>query len=202
MASIYYEHFFVAQKFNHIHSCHNLQLTNSWVRQEYFLSKTHVIMKKMLLLVGLAACVVACTNETDSATTTTTTRTDTSNNTAATTTTYTATEGDVTYRNGRVQVWRNNSWVDSDQDVTLDNGVVVRRNGRAVRNNEEVELEDGMVVNKSGRFFDKAGNVIEDGWDGVKKGANEAKEGVKKGFNEAKEEVKDVLNKDENKKQQ
>jgi hypothetical protein len=98
-------------------------------------------------------------------------------------------------------VWKNNDWVAADNDVTLDNGIVVRRNGRVVRDKEEVELEDGVVVNRSGRFFDKAGNVIEDGWDGVKKGAKEAKDGIKKGANEVKEEVKDVFNNDDRKDQ-
>jgi hypothetical protein len=147
-------------------------------------------MKKMLLVVGIATSVFACTNETDSTTTTTTTRVDSANNTATSTTTYRASDGDVTYRNGKVLVWRNNDWVDADNDVTLNDGTVVRKDGKAVRNNEERDLEDGVVIDKTGRFFDKAGNTIEDGWQGLKKG-------VKKGYNETKEEVKDVLDKDE-----
>jgi hypothetical protein len=146
-------------------------------------------MKKMFLLAGLTASLFACTNETGS-TTTTTTKVDSSNNAATTTTTYTSSEGDVTYRNGKVLVWRNNNWVDADNDVTLDDGTVVRKNGKVVRNDEERDMEDGVVIDKTGRFFDKAGNTIEDGWNGLKKG-------VKKGYNETKEEVKDVLDKDE-----
>ena len=149
---------------------------------------------------SVAVVAFACGDgKTDSAATTTTTTSTTSSNNANSTTTYTAADGDVSYREGRVMVWRNNEWSASDADVTLDDGTVVRRNGHAVRNGEDVELEDGTVVNKSGRFFDKAGNVIEDGWEGVKKGASKAKEGVEKGFNKAKEEVKDATNDNERK---
>jgi len=156
-------------------------------------------MKKMFFIAGIATCMFACTNETKDSTTTVKpdSATNTTNNTANKPTTYTSSEGDVSYRNGKVMVWRNNEWVVADNDVTLDNGIVVRRNGRLVRDNEEVEFEDGVVVDKSGRFFDKAGNVIEDGWDGVKKGAKEAKEGVKKGANEVKDVFKDDDKKDQ-----
>lgn len=158
-------------------------------------------MKKIFLMTGMAACLFACNNETQDSITTV--KTDSATNTGKTTTVvYTPTEGDVTYKNGTLMVWRSNSWVEADADVTLDNGIVVRRDGKIVRDEEEVEFEDGIVVDKSGRFFDKAGNIIEDGWEGVKKGAKEAKEGAEKGFNEAKEEVKDVFDDDDKKKQQ
>ncbi|HEX8315125.1 MAG TPA: DUF6799 domain-containing protein [Flavisolibacter sp.] len=158
-------------------------------------------MKKTFFLAGATALLFACNSETKDTTgtntTAPTTTTNTSDNAANATSAYSPTEGDVTYRDGRVQVWRNNNWAASDNDVTLDDGTVVRRNGRAVRNNEEVTLEDGTVVNKSGRFFDKAGNAVEDGWEGLKKGAKKAKEGIEKGAGEVKEEVKDAVNKDE-----
>jgi hypothetical protein len=102
-----------------------------------------------------------------------------------TTTTYSASEGDVSYRGGKLMVYRNNSWVDADDDVTVNNGIVVRRTGRVFKDNEEYELEDGVVVTKTGEFFDKAGNVIKDGW-----------EGVKRAFRNVKAEVKDALTPD------
>jgi hypothetical protein len=155
-------------------------------------------MKKMLFIAGIATCMFACTNETKDSTTGVKpdSANNTTNNTANVPATYTSSEGDVSYRNGKVMVWRNNQWVVADNDVTLDNGIIVRRNGRLVRDNEEIEFEDGIIVDKSGRFFDKTGNAIEDGWDGIKKGAKEAKEGVKKGAKEVKEEVKDVFKDD------
>jgi len=163
-----------------------------------FYHPTNLTMKKVFLMTAIAATCFACSNDANNSAATKDSAANSSNSTSTNaanapgTGTYNASEGDVTYRDGRVRVWRNNEWVDSDNDVTLDDGVVIRRNGRAVRNGEEVELEDGTVVNKSGRFFDRAGNAIENGWDGLKKG-------VKKGYNEVKEEVKDATNNNENK---
>ena len=140
-------------------------------------------MKKIFVLVVSAASFIACNN--DGTDTTTTIKTDTASN-AATTYSYTPAEGDVTYRNGKVMVWRNSDWVVADDDVTMNDGIVVRKNGEVKRGDDVVVLKDGEVVDKSGRFFDKAGNAIEDGWDAAKKG-------VKK----AGEEVKDVFTKDD-----
>lgn len=158
-------------------------------------------MKKIFLMAGLAAGILSCSNDTTQSNTAGDSASNTSTNAAnaPATTTYTAAEGDVSYRDGRVVVWRNNAWVDADNDMTLDDGTVVRRNGRVVRNGEERELEDGVVVTKTGRFFDKAGNAIENGWEGLKKGAGEAAEGVKEGFNKAKEGVKDAVTDDDKK---
>lgn len=134
-------------------------------------------MKKILAIAGIAF-LLSCNDEKNDSATTTETET-------STTKTYTASEGDVTYRGGKLMVYRSNSWVDADDDITVDNGIVVRRTGRVVKDNDEYELEDGVVVTKTGEFFDKAGNTIEDGW-----------EGVKKAFRNVKEEVKDALTPD------
>lgn len=162
-------------------------------------------MKRFFLAAGIAVFAFACTNDQAGTSTTNdstgTTNTTTSNNNANAPGAYVAGDGDVSYRDGRVMVWRNNEWTASDEDVTLSDGTVVRRNGRVVRNGEEVEIEDGTVVDRTGRFFDKAGNAIEDGWEGLKKGAGKAAEGVEKGFNEAKEGVKDAVNDNDKKNQ-
>jgi len=134
-------------------------------------------MKKILVIAGIGF-LLSCNNEKKDSAATTETETTTS-------TTYTASEGDVTYKGGKVLVYRNNSWVDADGDITVDNGIVVRRTGRVVKDNDEYELEEGVVVTRTGNFFDRAGNTIEDGW-----------EGVKKGFRKVKEEVKDALTPD------
>ena len=144
-------------------------------------------MKKIFLVAALAFAFASCENTTSNSGSNTNDSLDNTTDHAAGSA-YTPGEGDVRYNGGEVQVWRNSNWERTNEDVTLDDGITVRSNGRAVRNGEEVELEDGVVVTKTGRFFDKAGNVIEDGWDGVKKG-----------FKNAKEEVKDVF-KDDNKK--
>ena len=132
-------------------------------------------MKKILLAAGIVF-LLSCNNEKKDAGTTTET---------TTSKTYTASEGDVTYKGGKVMVYRNNSWVEADDDITLENGIVVRRTGRVAKDSEEYELEEGVVVTKTGDFFDRAGNAIEDGW-----------EGVKKGFKKGTEEVKDALTPD------
>ena len=129
---------------------------------------------KKILVVPAIAFLASCNNEKADTTT---------NETTTTTKTYEPGEGDVSYRDGRLVVYRNNAWVDADADVTLDNGIVVRRTGRVVKDNEEYELEDGVVVTKEGDFWDKAGNAIEDGW-----------EGIKKAFRKVEAEVKDAVN--------
>jgi hypothetical protein len=144
-------------------------------------------MKKILLVAGIAGMsfLLSCKDEKKGAATTTTTEN------ATTTTTYTASEGDVTYKGGKLMVYRNNAWVDADDDITVDNGIVVRKTGHVVKDNDEYELEDGVVVTKTGNFFDKAGNAIENGW-----------EGVKKAFRNVKAEVKDALTPDNKEKNQ
>jgi hypothetical protein len=139
-------------------------------------------MTKLFLVGMIGATIVSCNN--GSTDTSTTTKSDTTANTATTTTTYTAAEGDVSYRNGKVVVWRNNNWVVADEDVTLNDGVIVRRNGEVKRGDDVVVLKDGEVVDRSGRFFDDAGNAIEDAWQGAKKGVKKAGEEVKEVFSD------------------
>jgi hypothetical protein len=59
---------------------------------------------------------------------------------------------------------------------------VVKRNGEVKRGGDVVKLEEGESVDRSGRFFDKAGNAIEDAWDATKKGVKKAGEEVKDVF--------------------
>src|SRR5437763_1189616 len=99
-------------------------------------------MKKIFLAAGIAVAVSACNNSTS----TTSTDTDTSANAAVAPTTtaptaYTPAEGDIIYRNGKVHVWRNNEWVETDKDVTLDNGVVVRTNGNVEKDGNTIVLD-------------------------------------------------------------
>ena len=104
--------------------------------------------------------------------------------TSATSTTKTAayspSEGDITYRNGKLMVWRNNKYVESDKDVTLGEGLVAKRNGEITKDGEVVSLDEGESVSKTGRFFNKAGEGIEHAWDATKKGVSKAAGAVKK----------------------
>ena len=144
-------------------------------------------MKKYFFPAALVMLLTACNDTADTSVTVKDSVNNTTNNTAGQAA-YIPSEGDVRRNGNDIEVYRNGTWVKSEEDVTLNDGIVVRRTGRVVRNDEEYEIEDGAVVTKTGRFFDKAGNAIEDGWDGVKKG-----------WKNAKEEVKDVF-KDDSKK--
>lgn len=145
-------------------------------------------MKKLLLMAGIAVSLSACNNDNANGTSA---ETDSSSH-EANSPTYKASDGDVSYRNGKVVIWRDNEWVEADDDVTLENGVVVRRNGEVEKDGKIIVLEEGEIVDRTGRFFDKAGNAIENAWDDVK-------QGVKKGVNEVDEEVKDIFDDDDNK---
>ncbi len=154
-------------------------------------------MKRIFVFAIAATSFVACNDQKTTDTTTvnsdTTTMVTMDDNTMATQT-YVASEGDVMYRDGKVMVWRNNAYVEADNDVTLDDNIVVKRNGDVIRNGETARMEDGEAVTRTGRWFNKAGEGIEDGWEATKKGVRKAGEAIKKGAKKVGEEVKDVVN--------
>lgn len=147
-------------------------------------------MKKFFLMAASVVFLFACNDTADN----TSVKADSTDHAANASDGYKASEGDVSYRNGKVVVWRNNEWVESDEDVKLENGVVVRRNGEVERDGKIVVLKDGEVVDRTGRFFDRAGNAIENAWgdvkEGVKEGAKDVKEGVKDVFDDDKKDNK------------
>lgn len=146
-------------------------------------------MKKLFVFAAIGAILLACNNDS----TETTKETTTSANAA-----YAPSEGDVTYKGSKVMVWRNGEWKEADDDVTLSNGYVIKRNGEVVNGEKVIVLDDGEVVDRSGRFFDKAGNAIEDAWDATKKGVKKAGEEVKDVFTDDNDSKKDK-NKDKDK---
>lgn len=109
--------------------------------------------------------------------------------TVETETTYTPADGDVTYREDKVRVWRDGAWVDTEDEVKLDNGAVVYKDGRVKKDDKEIKLEDGEVVNKTGNFFDETGRALEKGWDDVKEGVKEMGNDIEKGANKAGEQI-------------
>ncbi len=153
------------------------------------------IMKKIFALAFIAAAFTA-RNDAD----TDTTSVDTDTTTMTTTRSYTAAEGDVSYRNEKLMVYRNGNWVESDKDVTLDNGIVVSRKGEVRRDQDVVVINDGEVIDKSGNFWDKTGNAIDDGWDATKRGVKKAGNAIEKGAKKVGEETKDVFTDDDKKK--
>lgn len=155
-------------------------------------------MKKLIVVALVATTFAACGDQNKSEVTTVDTDTSTvvttEPTTQNTTTVYSPAEGDVTYRDGKVMVWRNGNYVAADKDVTLDNGIVINKNGQATRNGEVVVMEDGEVVTTSGRWYNKAGEGIDDAWDATKKGVRKAANAVEKGAKKVGEEVKDAVN--------
>jgi hypothetical protein len=111
----------------------------------------------------------------------------------STTTAYVPADGDVTVKNDKVLVMRNGEWVETKEDVKLDNGVVVYRSGKAKKDGREIEVEDGVVINKEGDFFDRTGQAIENAWD-------DAKAGVKKAGDKIEDAVDDDDHHDDEKK--
>jgi hypothetical protein len=155
-------------------------------------------MKKIIAISFVAALFAACNNpEADTTNTEAVDTVNTSTTNTTTTTTYSPAEGDVTYRNGRVMVWRNGDWVATDDDVTLDNGVVVYRNGEVKKGDKVVVLKEGETVDRSGNFFDKTGAAIENAWDATKEGAKKVGHAVEKGAQKVKEKAKKAIHDDD-----
>ncbi len=136
-------------------------------------------MKKFFIMALVAASLTAC-NDNDADDNDATVTTEDATTTTTTTTAYTPAEGDATYRNGKVMVWKGNDWVAADNDVNMDDNVVVYRNGEVKRDGKVVVLHDGEVVSRTGRFFDNAGNAIDNAWDATKEGVKDAGRAVEK----------------------
>lgn len=160
---------------------------------------------KRILYLALAISFASCADD-KKETETTTSYSDTMSSTTTTTattpevqpdavtpvTTYTAAEGDVVYRDGRLMVWKNNDYVVADKDVTLDDGIVVRKNGEVTRDGTTVKLEEGDRVSRTGKFFNKAGEKIEDAWDATKRGVKKAADKVEKAGEKVGDKIHDA----------
>ncbi len=151
-------------------------------------------MKKLVLLAGLAFTLASCGDQTE--TTVTEVDTDTLAVVTPEVETYTTyADGDVTWKDGKLHVWRNGAWVEATADVTLDNGVVVTPKGE-VKNTDgvTVKIEEGQVINKAGRWFDKAGQAIENAWEATKEGVRNAGEAIKEGAEKVGDKTEQVVN--------
>ncbi|WP_207496027.1 DUF6799 domain-containing protein [Aridibaculum aurantiacum] len=146
-------------------------------------------MKKLFVIALAAITFTACNTGEDNTTTTETT-------TENTTMDRTPSDGDVTYRDNRLRVYRNGNWTDADNDVTLENGTVVSRDGRVRREDREVRLQDGEVVSRTGDFFDRTGRAINNAWDATKEGARDAGNAVERAADKVGEKTRDVFDGD------
>lgn len=140
-------------------------------------------MRKLLTIAAIAATFAACNNAAnDNDADTLVVDQDTT--TIVTTPTYN--EGDIIKRDGQAQVYKNGAWVALDNDVTLDNGVVVKRNGTVVTSEgKEVVWEEGQYVTRTGAFFDRTGAAIENAWDATKRGVSNAANATREGLEKA-----------------
>jgi hypothetical protein len=157
-------------------------------------------MKKMFLLAFASVWMIAC-NENNPDSINKDTRTDSVIATEPPVTSvdaYAPREGDVTYREHKLMIMKNGEWVESDKDVTMNNGVVVHRSGKASKDNKDVDVEEGVVVDKNGNFFDKAGHAIDNAWESTKHGVKKAGNEIEKGAKKVKEKTKDALHDDDN----
>ena len=162
-------------------------------------------MKKLFLFAGIAGVFVACnepaseTTETSVDTTVAATGETTVTETTTTTTTYAAAEGDVKMVEGKVMIYQNGAWVAADNDVTLDDGTIVTTKGDVKKDGKTMKMEEGQAVTKAGRFFDKAGNAIENAWDKTKEGVKDAGKAVGNAAEKAAEKTKDAFDGDDKK---
>lgn len=152
------------------------------------------IMKKIFLISCLALLFAACDSpgsKKDEATS----KTDTTDKSMMSTTLYTPTQGDVTFKDKQLMVYKGDKWVTTDQNQTVGNGMTVYTNG-TVKNGELTDtLSEGEIVSHTGDLYDKAGNAIHDAWDAAKEGVNKAGEATKEGVNKAGNDAKDQINK-------
>lgn len=150
-------------------------------------------------MIALAACTLAaCENNQSGEGTTTDTATAGVVSTEPAMATRTPGDGDVTYESGRVRVYRNNTWEDASDDVTLNNNVVVYRDGRVVRDGTEYEWEEGYVVDRDGNVWNRTGDALENAWDATRHGVKEAGKEIKHAADKTGKKIKDAVDGDRN----
>lgn len=140
-------------------------------------------MKKILLAICIAGLILACNNEGSNSEATSTA--DTTDRSVMSTTAYVPTEGDATFKDQQLMIYKGDKWVTTDHQITMGNGVIVYTNG-TVKNGEIIDtLAEGEIVSHSGDLYDKAGNAIHDAWNVTKKEINNATDSVQAGVNRA-----------------
>jgi hypothetical protein len=156
-------------------------------------------MKKIFAIAFAATSFIACNNSNTESTNTDTISTDTAviapvPTDTATAVTYVPADGDIIYRDSKVYVMKNGAWVETENDVTLDNGVVVYKTGKVRKADKEIELKEGEVVNKTGNFFDKSGHAIANAWDDTKDAVKDAGNAVGKAAKKVGKEIDTAVN--------
>ena len=134
-------------------------------------------MKKIFLTACVAVALTAC-NSTESKHAMAVDKDSTTNTLMNQATGYAPNDGDVTFRNNKVMVYRDTSWKETNDAQTVGSGVVVHTNGVVTNGVQADTLTEGQIVSKTGTFFDASGHVIKNPWtptnDGVGKTAGRA----------------------------
>lgn len=157
-------------------------------------------MKKIFFLAFAGIALIACNESGPSI------REDTQDNSTVTETpppaaepVYVPGEGDVTFRDNKLHVMRNGAWIETNEDVKVDNGITITKSGKVQKDGQDMQLEEGIVINREGNFYDKAGQKIENAWDATKDGTKKAGDEIKEGADKAKDAVDGDHHTDENK---
>lgn len=94
--------------------------------------------------------------------------------------TYAVTDGDVTFKEGKVLVFKDGAWVVAEKDIALDDGTVITVKGDVKSaDGKIITLKEGETVSKVGKFFDRTGKAITNAWDATKEGVENAAEAAK-----------------------
>ena len=136
-------------------------------------------MKKFFGILMIAGILSACE-------TTPKTESTTQSGTTTTTTVYTPGDGDIIMRDGKTFKWSNGAWVANEGNTTMSNGMVITSDGVVTHETKTVTLQEGETVSReTGRFFDKAGNAVDDAWDATKRGVSKAAGATKDALKDA-----------------
>ncbi len=142
-------------------------------------------MKKILAIALFATVFTACNNEAEN------TKPEDTLGTKEVTTTYTSADGDLTWKESKLYVYKNGEWVLVDKDITLADGTIITVNGEVKKGDKTINLKEGEKVTTVGEFIDNTGKKIENAWDATKEGVSDAADKVKEGAKETGEKIKE-----------
>ncbi len=152
-----------------------------------FKFKTHKMlqMKKILAIALFATVFTACNNEAEN------TKPEDTLGTKEVTTTYSSADGDLTWKESKLYVYKNGEWVLVDKDITLADGTVITVKGEVKKGDKTIQLKEGEKVTTVGEFIDNTGKKIDNAWEKTKEGVSNAAENVKEGAKETGEKIKE-----------
>lgn len=143
-------------------------------------------MKKILAIAVFATVFTACNNEAENKTTA-----DDTLKAKEVTTTYTSADGDLTWKESKLYIYKNGEWVLVEKDITLADGTVITVNGEVKKGDKVIKLKEGEKVTTVGEFIDNTGKKVANAWEATKEGVSDAADKVKEGAEKTGEKIKD-----------